>query len=50
MLNLSCVQINKEQKEYWDTLSTTYEDIRSSIIDIKLKINDEIYTSNSTKK
>ena len=44
------IQFNKEQKKYWDTLSTTYEDIRSSIIDIKLKINDEIYVSNSTKK
>ena len=36
----TCVQFNKEQKKYWDTLSTTYEDIRSSIIDIKLKIKD----------
>ena len=45
-----CIQFNKDQKKFWDTLSTTYEEIRSSIIDIKLKINDEIYTSNSTKK
>ena len=46
----TCIHFNEEQKKYWDTLSSTYEDIRSSIIDIKLKINDEIYASNSTKK
>ena len=46
----TCIQFNEEQKKYWDILSTTYEDIRSGIIDIKLKINDEIYISNSTKK
>ena len=46
----TCIQFNADQKKFWDTLSTTYEDIRSSIIDIKLKIKDEIYISNSTKK
>ena len=40
------IQFNKEQKKNWDKLSKKYEDIRSSIIDIKFKINDEIYITN----
>ena len=39
------IELNKERKENWDILSNIYKDIKNNIIEIKIQIKDEIYSS-----